>query len=858
MTENISLAQKLVDRIWTNSTFHQEFKQSHFASVHYSLMNSIPDNCPDVNVIRRLLQAGYILAGSQNSSHRKIAYQIAVSSLLLYADSFDNISQIVHVIFGKLGNFPAAELLGRHVERNDFYDLPSSALYELVEHELANTIEISERDIVLTDFQYRLWRAMLSQEAISVSAPTSAGKSFALQQYLANSFLMNRVNYALYLVPTRALIHQVSDAINNIANNSVELDIIVSTIPAPPSELSMTKGIYVLTQERSHVLLETDTELNFDLLLVDEAQTIGDGSRGILLEVIIERLLDRNPEVRVIFGSPFSANPEHFSYLIQKDLIAIDEEESPVAQNLVAVETNYGKTRQISLSLYSEDSWQFLASYPCDVELSDDRTSLSYISYFLGKTSKNLVFAGSPAQCEKVSDQIRQWIEDEGGDSDRNDKLEEFSSLIREHIHPEYYLAAMVERGIAFHYGKMPTILRKAIEYYFAECPQLRYLICTSTLLLGVNLPAKNLFMLKPSEGEKWLSTRAEPMRSTSFWNLAGRAGRLGKDFEGNVFLVKKSQWDNDPMEGEKKQRITSSLYSVIENKSDKLKELSEGKNIEIAEDDVESAFMKLYTDYKAGRFERTIERSPVSISKELSASLVSRFENLFFSIPNEILENNISISPFRQQKMLDYLLQEIDKNEIDKLVPVHPEASGAYVSYLRLFSRYETKFEGRDKASNAPKRLAAIAIAWMKGVPYPQMIRKSQEYKPKTSLPTIIRDMMETIETKIRFKTVQYTRCYNDLLCFAFGERNMSERNAQIPAIPLYLEVGACSGTMVNLVGLGVSRTTAGLLNQMAANRSMDRAQCVAWLMREKWESADLPYVCKSEIETVLARRRS
>ena len=38
------------------------------------------------------------------------------------------------------------------------------------------------------------------------------------------------------------------------------------------------------------------------------------------------------------------------------------------------------------------------------------------------------------------------------------------------------------------------------------------------------------------------------------------------------------------------------------------------------------------------------------------------------------------------------------------------------------------------------------------------------------------------------------------------------------------------------------------------AANRGMDRGQCVVWLLRENWESSDLPKVCINEVKMVLA----
>jgi replicative superfamily II helicase len=68
---------------------------------------------------------------------------------------------------------------------------------------------------------------------------------------------------------------------------------------------------------------------------------------------------------------------------------------------------------------------------------------------------------------------------------------------IKKHIHPDYTLAAMIRKGIAFHYGKMPTFLREALESAFRE-GHVKFLVCTTTLFEGINLPARNVFIDTP------------------------------------------------------------------------------------------------------------------------------------------------------------------------------------------------------------------------------------------------------------------------------------------------------------------------------------------------------------------------
>src|SRR5690606_15185534 len=124
-----------------------------------------------------------------------------------------------------------------------------------------------------------------------------------------------------------------------------------------------------------------------------------------------------------------------------------------------------------------------LANVRMGQEALGDEPTLAYVSHWFGRDSKSLVYAGSPAKCEEVADKIRQWRESESVEAGPSDSLQEFATLVREHIHRDYYLANMIERGVAFHYGKMPTLLRKAIEHYFANDDGMKVLVCTSTLL---------------------------------------------------------------------------------------------------------------------------------------------------------------------------------------------------------------------------------------------------------------------------------------------------------------------------------------------------------------------------------------
>src|SRR5258708_21867483 len=105
---------------------------------------------------------------------------------------------------------------------------------------------------------------------------------------------------AVFLAPTRALLSEVQHRIEKRLQGAT--DIRVSTVPALDAQ-ARNKQIFVLTQERLHVLLSL-TKLSVDLIVVDEVQGLADGPRGMILQDCLERLRAENPNVQTVLLAP--------------------------------------------------------------------------------------------------------------------------------------------------------------------------------------------------------------------------------------------------------------------------------------------------------------------------------------------------------------------------------------------------------------------------------------------------------------------------------------------------------------------------------------------------------------------------
>ena len=66
---------------------------------------------------------------------------------------------------------------------------------------------------------------------------------------------------------------------------------------------------------------------------------------------------------------------------------------------------------------------------------------------------------------------------------------------------------------------------------------QINNVVCTTTLMQGVNMPAQNIIIRNPHLYLKKTDTAAE-LSNYEMANLRGRAGRLLKDFIGRTYVL--------------------------------------------------------------------------------------------------------------------------------------------------------------------------------------------------------------------------------------------------------------------------------------------------------------------------------
>lgn len=567
------MINELANKIWNRQVFQDEYKLliqiALMKQVDIDTKNLILSH----QAIKRLLQSASTFAASDNNIFKESANRIAMSIWYSFGIEYENLSELILFILGRTGNFPTAALfenkLLEEIEYIDFIDpvkvliappkkqrrlenntdtvmhsiglnsdfdeiykyerissqektieetklhspFPTRLSFEVSHHKDSNRVELREGEqVIFTDFQFKLWTLLTSGTSVSVSAPKSAGKSYALQRFLAKISTSKPTFIAVYIVLTRALINQVSLALTELVSKYTNNSVSISSVPIPLVEIDGAKILYVLTQERLHNLIVENPKLKFDLIIVDESQTISaddlsDNSRGVILQTVIEEIIKiSGSDTQIMFASPLTQNPEIFPEIFNLlKVVPINENESPVPQNMFLL--NIIESKKVEINYLFNDNIIRLGSKHTQVTktiLNTEVTTLAYIAWEFAKLEKSIVFSNGPSSCEKIAYLLDGWMKKYNlliNNTFVDTELEEFSKFIREHVHQSYQLADSIINGIAFHYGNMPALIRKTIEEFYDE-GKLTYLVCTGTLLHGVNLPAKNLFLLNPKRVE--------------------------------------------------------------------------------------------------------------------------------------------------------------------------------------------------------------------------------------------------------------------------------------------------------------------------------------------------------------------
>jgi superfamily II RNA helicase len=107
---------------------------------------------------------------------------------------------------------------------------------------------------------------------------------------------------------------------------------------------------------------------------------------------------------------------------------------------------------------------------------------------------------------------------------------------VLEHLPQAHTILQLVKRGIAFHHSGLLPMLREMVEILFGK-GLIKALFATETFAVGLNMPTKTVvFVDLMKYSDETHSMRI--LRTDEYVQMAGRAGRRGKDDIGHVFYL--------------------------------------------------------------------------------------------------------------------------------------------------------------------------------------------------------------------------------------------------------------------------------------------------------------------------------
>lgn len=784
---------KLSQTIISNQNYHQ-LKQLLFSS-YVSEMIGDQEKMEKI-ALKKLVDSAQIFYKSDDIEFQKEGALILAMILDLYADEYPGIVPIASNLFASTGDFPNIKLLEkRHPDIKYQLSIHNEALNDYRKD--INTVEAM--DFTLTDFQRVLWEYLVTEKDVITSAPTSAGKTHIILNYLLDRVGNSEGAFAAIVVPTRALITEVAGKLYELLKQQNRAnDIEICTVPKDGAFRSKT--FFVMTQERLHeVLLRGDVRFNY--LFIDEAQNITDDSRGVLLHITIEKVLeDSNPQI--IISMPSDSYQNSFSTIFKGiDFKKEITRQSPVAKILMTV---LPKGMNLEVSLLDQD---------CSVSFKKGfkGTKFADIVYKLGKNESNIIYRNKTDHCENIADEIAKIIKRETPDFLPGPSLEEAADYVEQFVHHEYSLANNLRNGVAFHYGPLPSSIRVMVENLVKD-GQINFVACTSTLAEGVNLPAKNLFLNNPMQFipfEPW-----ERLEDVKLNNITGRAGRMLQHFSGNVFLIEPDDWrykDYFDEKEEKEDKIPTYFKSLNEELDKVLSALS-GTYSHTENDQYKhySIANKLLREYANETIGKTIDAEDLTLDQVHRDLLVKTVQEAHtnIQISRFTLESNPTIGYIQQNRLFQFL-REL-KNYDTWTLP-HPKSTKLHDSLLAICYKLSEFGIYAPKKGNTIEYICVIAKSWIKGDSLKEIIsaqiRWNIEHGVTDSINTAIRNVITAINSDIRFRLTNALRCYQLLLNNALAEKGLELSNVKLHS---FLEVGACDERVIDLINLGASREAA------------------------------------------------
>lgn len=398
--------------------------------------------------------------------------------------------------------------------------------------------------------------------AIAVEMPTSGGKTllaeFKLLQAL-NQFDQEK-GWVAYVAPTKALVSQITRRLRKDFNEKIRVEQLSAAIEIDAYESELLESddrsfdVIVSTPEKLNLVIKNDkVSRPLALVIMDEAHNIEDHERGLRIELLLAAIKMDCPTSNFLLLMPYVENAEVLSKWLANDIasgksISIGSTPWKPSERVVGVyEKVSSKGRgnwhlEFDSLITMSDSIHFSGKYQVNGEHHFGKAySKVSTTDMTAAMAKELSVMGTCLAIARTTDHswnMARNLANEMEELPENYKGLENIRLVQKYLADEmgeeFELIHMLNKGIGVHNASLMDEVKELMEW-LAEENCLKVLCATTTIAQGINFPVSSVCIQSISLSGPGYSTDMTPRE---FWNLAGRAGRIGQNSLGMVGIA--------------------------------------------------------------------------------------------------------------------------------------------------------------------------------------------------------------------------------------------------------------------------------------------------------------------------------
>lgn len=397
-----------------------------------------------------------------------------------------------------------------------------------------------------------------------IQMPTSAGKTRATELIIRASFLSQRTNLAVIVAPYRALCHDIrSDLAKAFSGEEIALDEVTDSYQFDLNleEFTKQKSILVVTPEKLLYVLRRAPELaeEIGLVIYDEGHLFDSAERGVTYELLLTSLkITLSKEAQVILISAVIKNASNVAeWLIGVDGVVVDGSGMlPTTKSLAFASwtTERGQLQYVNPT--APDDREFFVPRVIE-QIAIPRKGRKkawafpkrdggemglYLGLRIVSNGPVAVFCGRKDSVAGICERAVVLSDAEAlpwnpAKYCNPDELQRLISLIENQLGADSAYARAAKLGIAAHHASIPHGTRLSVEHAMKH-GLIHFVVCTSTLAQGVNLPIRYLIVTSVNQAGERIMVR-------DFHNLIGRAGRAGMHTEGSILFSAPNIFDD-------------------------------------------------------------------------------------------------------------------------------------------------------------------------------------------------------------------------------------------------------------------------------------------------------------------------